>query len=207
MLTRCLEFSSKVLVLDDNSTDGSDRLAWRLGCDVRPWTGEQMWGCESPARAALYDWGAQEAGDGWLLIADADMVLHGDPRPLTLSTQCNAWAWPLWDLWNDERYYRADGHWQGHVHPRVWMVKPSALKETPIWPRRGLHTGHFPQNFPYQVGNANPIYNSGAELISLGWLHLAYVKPEDRRKKMRQYLDKADQLSPFERAHAMSVGD
>lgn len=207
VLTRCLEFSSKVLVLDDGSTDGSDRIAWRLGCEVRQRTGESMWGNESPARAELYDWGAREAGDGWLLVADADMLLHGDPRPLTLSTQVNAWAWPLFDLWNDERWYRCDGFWQGHAHSRVWMVRPNALKEPPKWPQRGLHSGHFPVNYPYAVADTGPLAPNEGGLPPLYWNHLAYVSPDHRRIKMEQYLGKLDHLSPWEAAHARSVGD
>lgn len=198
VLNRCLEFSDKVLVLDDGSTDGSDRIAWRLGCEVKQRSGAEMWGNEAPARAELWDWGVQESGSGWLLVADADMLLYGDPRPLTLSTQCNAWAWPLWDCWQDERYFRSDGFWKGHENPRTWMVKPSAMNGlTPQWPSRGLHTGHFPLNFPYNV----------AVRPDFGWIHLAYVTQEHRQKKLQQYLEKSDQLSEWEAAHARSVGD
>lgn len=199
VLTRCLSFSDEVLVLDDGSTDGSDRLAWRLGCRVHPRKGTGMWGNEAPARAELWEWGREMAGDdGWLLICDADMLLHGDPRPLTLSTQVNAWAWKLWDLWDDEHRYRCDGYWMGHLHPRIWMVKPNAMWNVGAeWPDRGLHTGHFPLNFPYNTGVRD----------DFGWLHLAYLDPEHREQKLQQYLAKADQLTPFEKAHAMSIGD
>jgi hypothetical protein len=198
VLTRCLEFSDEVLVLDDNSTDGSDRLAWRLGCKVRPWTGETMWGTESPARAALWDWGAKEAGDGWLFITDADMILHGDPRPLTLTQQYNSWALVLYDMW-DGPLYRCDSFWQGHVYPRPWLFKPSTLLDPPIWPDRGIHTGHAPQNFPYCTGILdNQRYYS---------IHGAYWSPELRQQKHRQYMARADQLSEFETAHANSILD
>jgi hypothetical protein len=199
VLRRCLEFSDKVIVLDDGSTDGSDRIAWRLGCEVKPWTGETMWGTESPARAALWDWGAREAGDGWLLICDADMELVGDPRPLTLSRQHTAWAWVLYDMWTPKEY-RKDGYWQGHTVPRTWMFKPSAMgNEAPIWPDRGLHTGHAPCNFPYDTGilDNHQYY----------WVHLGYATPELREAKYQQYLSKQDQLSAFELAHASSIMD
>jgi hypothetical protein len=200
VLRRCLEFSSKVIVLDDGSTDGSDRIAWRLGCEVKPWTGKTMWGTESPARAALWDWGAREAGDGWLLICDADMELHGDPRPLTLSSQCNAWAWPLWDLWDDEKTYRCDGFWQGHEVPRPWFFKPSLLEcDPPIWPDRGIHTGHCPQNAKLRI--CVPPYGL------VFWKHYAYLEQPNRVRKYQQYLEKRHLLTPFELAHATSVGD
>ena len=200
VLTRCLEFSDSVLVLDDNSTDGSDRLAWRLGCEVQRWTGATMWGTESPARAALWDWGAQEAKDGWLLIADADMILHGDPRPFLYTTQHNAWSFVLYDLWDSDTTYRCDNFWQGHRHPRPWLFRPSRLGyDVPIWPDRGLHTGHCPSNAQINAGILYP--------DELCWLHLAYKESSNRLRKHQQYLEKSHLLTPWEQAHAASVGD
>jgi glycosyltransferase involved in cell wall biosynthesis len=200
VLRRCLEFSHEVIVLDDGSADDSPNIARNLGCTVYERTQTGMWGNEAPARAELWDLGSQHAGDGWLLICDADMILHGDPRPLTYSTACNAWAWCLYDLWDAESTYRGDGYWQGHLHPRPWMFRPSTLKEPPIWPRRGLHTGHAPQNFPYVV---TPLtVESGVY-----WLHLSYLTKIQRSAKLSAYESQAGQLTPWELAHARSVGD
>ena len=200
VLRRCLEFSDSVLVLDDGSTDGSERIAWRLDCEVKQRAETGMWGNEAPARAELWDWMAREAGeDGWALVCDADMELVGDPRPLTLSRQHNSWAWVLYDMWSPKEY-RKDGFWQGHTAPRPWMFKPSALgNQAPIWPARGLHTGHAPLNFPYNTG----ILDNQQYF----WLHLGYITPALREAKYQQYLSKKDQLSPFELAHASSIVD
>jgi hypothetical protein len=201
VLRRCQEFSDEVLVLDDGSTDDSKAIAESLGCNVRLRANTvSMWGQEAPARAELWDWGAEAAGDGWLLICDADMLLHGDPRPLTLSRQCTSWAWVLHDLWDDERYYRCDGFWRGHEFPRPWMFRPSALKDTPVWPDRGLHVGHCPRNFPGIVSYVTP--ESG-----IYWLHFSFLSPIARLRKVEQYMAQAHQLSPWELEHARSVGD
>lgn len=198
VLRRCLEFSDAVIVLDDGSTDGSPELAETLGCQVRRRSGAAMWGQEAPARAELWEWLAAEAGDGWALVCDADQVLHGDLRPYLLTTQHNAWAFPLFDCWDDERYYRADGFWQGYTVARPWLFRPSALRETPLWPARGLHTGHCPTNFPLHCGTCGP---------DVYWSHLGWVKAEDRRQKYERYMACADQLSAFELAHAQSIVD
>jgi hypothetical protein len=159
-----------------------------------------MWGAESPARAELWDWAAREAGDGWVLIADADMLLHGDPRPLTLTRQYNAWSFILYDLWDSETTYRADGFWQGHLHPRPWMFHPKTLQsDPPIWGDRGIHAGHCPHNAKIVAGIAHPdLYY---------FKHLSYVSREARILKHNQYLGKANLLSEFERAHAESILD
>jgi hypothetical protein len=200
VLCRCWEFSDEVHVLDDGSTDGSDRLAVDLGCELHRRTDTGMWGNEAPARAELWDIGAQAAGDGWLLICDADMLLHGDPRPFLYTTVHNAWAFVLFDTWGDERYYRKDGFWRGHEFPRPWLFRPSAMGiTTPEWPARGIHTGHCPTNAVVRAGVA--------DFQSLYWIHLAYTRKEHRIQKVQKYLGQAHQLSDFEKAHAESVGD
>ena len=157
-----------------------------------------MWGKEAPARAELWDWAAKEAGNGWVLVCDADMELVGDPRPLLDTWEVNSWAWVLYDLWDDGQY-REDQFWRGHLHPRVWLVRPSAVPRDyqAEWAPRGLHCGHLPANFPVHAGIAPNLY----------WKHYAYVTPDLRKVKHAQYLMNAAHLSPFERAHAQSILD
>ena len=182
--------------------DDTAKVAKELGCQVRTRSilKDAAWGKEAPARIELWNWACEVAGDGWLLINDADQVLMGDVRALTLSVELNAWSFILYDCWS-ETQYRSDGYWQAHTQPRVWMVRPSRFGSdySPVWNTRGIHTGHYPANAPLMAGFAPP--------ESYFWLHLGYMKPEDRVAKHQRYRAVAAQLSPQEIAHAESIVD
>lgn len=201
VLERCRSFSDEVLVLDDGSTDDTVHVAESLGCLVKQRPQSGMWGNESPARAELWDRGAKLAKDGWLLICDGDQLLHGDPRPLCNTWEANAWSWPLYDCWDSEEQFRADGYWQGFRYARVWMVRPSAVPEgwKPDWTTsRNLHCGHLPPNFPLRALIAPD---------DLYWLHLGWLREEHRLAKYRRYKEKASLLTPVELAHVESIRD
>jgi glycosyltransferase involved in cell wall biosynthesis len=201
VLARCREFSDDIVVLDDGSTDDTPKIAAGFGALVVPRIGDEAaWGHEAPARAALWEHAARRAGpDGWVLVCDADMLLEGDPRPLTLSWAVSAWAWTLRDCWDDEAMFRVDGAWgAGPVVPRPWLFRPSALTEPALWPARGVHCGHAPVNFPASCGIAP---------ASLYWRHLGWLNREHRVRKAAQYAAVAGQLTEFERAHAASILD
>lgn len=203
VIEHCLTFSDTVLVLDDGSTDNTIDLAVSLGAVVRTRAIGALtaWGNESPARAELWDWAAAEAGDGWVLINDADMILKGDVRGLTKSWDVNSWAFPLLDLWTpDGKYYRQDGFWQGHLNARPWLFAPSRVPEgwRPEWPTRGVHCGHAPSNYPLVCGIAP---------TDVVWHHWAYASPADRVRKAQRYETVTNQLTEFERRHAESILD
>lgn len=184
-----------ILLLDDNSTDETPQLAKALGCQVRTRTGPLMWGQESSARQELWQWGSEVCGDGWLYIADADHVTKADPeawKALCTSWTVNAWAFPLYDLWDSPDTYRSDGYWQAHHHPRPWLFKPSAVHGT--WSERGIHVGHAP------VGNWIVGYPEGMAIHHLGWM-----KAEDRKVKHSRYQETGAMLSPFESFHLATV--
>lgn len=209
VLDRCISFSDTVLVLDDRSTDETPKLAQSMGCEVR---GRSVlkgdaWGNEAPARQELWDWAIRSAHDGWVLFCDADMLLHGDPRPLLWTTEVNAWAFILYDVWDPaERVFRADEYWRGHTIPRPWMIRPEptwseirpSTEGFPKW-GRGIHSGHIHPAFPVHAAVADP--------ARYYWLHLAYASPEGRKAKAQQYASVRQHLTPFEAAHAASILD
>lgn len=199
VLTDAGRYSDTILLLDDGSTDDSVAVATACGATVRVRAQHGMWGNESPARAELWAWGAAVAGDGWLLIADCDMLLQGDPRPYTASWECNTWSWPLYDLWDSETTYRCDGYWQAHLHPRPWLFRPSMQPHgwSPTWADRGLHVGHMPQNWLSLPGIAT----------DLAWLHRAYLTKSRRCSKYEQYVGNGAHLTSHELAHALTIRD
>lgn len=199
VLTDCARYSDQLLVLDDCSSDASRTIAKRCGAIVRTRRQGDMWGKEAPARRELWDWGAAVAKDGWLLICDADQLLDGDPRPYIETDLLNTWCFHLYDLWDSETSYRADGYWKAHTVPRPWLFCPSRVMEGWVadWSSRGIHTGHCPQNWPMLAGIAT----------DLAWHHLAYVDRNRRRRKLEAYQQQFQQMSPFEIAHATSIGD
>ena len=200
VIERAKEFSDAVLVLDDGSTDDTASVARDLGCIVETRSATPAWGAEAPARRELWERAALLADGGWVLICDADMELRGDPRPLTHSWGVASWAFPLVDLWNSEVTARVDGPWGfGPRTPRPWLFRPSALTGAAEWSTRGVHCGHAPANFDL----AGPC----GVADDLLWLHFSFLRPEHRRAKYEAYMKVADQLSPFELAHARSVID
>lgn len=203
VLLRCKTFSDRVLVLDDRSSDETAEVASSAGALVRQRSilKGDAWGNESPARSELWKWGAEEAGDGWLLVADADMILEGNPRDLVDTWECSAWAFVLYDCWDGENQARVDGPWAyGPVTPRPWLFRPSVcLDGVAQWSTRGLHCGHHPTNLVGVCGVAPP--------DEYFWRHLAYLQKEDRVKKHAQYMSQAHLLTEFERRHAISIAD
>ncbi len=198
VLARAATYSDQILLLDDRSTDGTADLARKYGAEVKRRAGLPAWGTEAPARAELWDWAAEVAKDGWILICDADMLLEGDPRPLAASWAVNAWAWVLYDLWS-ETEAREDEFWVGHMIPRPWMVAPTRVPAgwSPEWPERGIHCGHIPSNYPIVAGSVGP--------DTLYWKHRAYVTPGRRKAKWEQYQSQFHQMSEPERLHAASI--
>lgn len=200
VLARCTQICDEIVVLDDGSTDQTVETCKGFGAEVtiRDAHVPRAWGEEASARAELWDLATARCTEkDWILVADADMVLHGDPRPLMASRDVNAWAWRLYDVWS-EKHFRDDQYWQGHNHARVWMVAPKRVPNgwTPSWERTGLHVGHIPPNLPMIAGLPPP---------DIYWLHLAFSRPDLRQKKAEQYLSKSHLLSEHEIAHAKSI--
>ena len=199
VLSHLRPLCDEILLLDDQSTDGTAELGRSHGCQVKVRQGAPLWGQESTARQDLWRWGAEVAEDGWLLICDADQELVA-PAPVwqTLCTSwvCSAWAFPLYDTWDTPTTHRTDGYWAAYRHKRPWLFRPSRSGPQ-VWSDRGVHPGHAPQA-DWIVGRAPE---------SVWWRHRGYERRADRAVKLAQYTAEAAQLTASELAHAQSIGD
>ena len=199
------EFADRIVVLDDNSTDKTVKIAKRfpkVELYSRYGAAEAAWGSESHARKELWDCAMEcsEPGD-YVLWLDADMIPLADPRDFAHS-HCDTFFFVLYDLWgrdeNDRLLYRDDVFWCAHARPRPWMIK-RAKDFAADWPTRGIHSGHLPEN--WRFGNATFVPPSH------GLLHYGYFDERDRAAKHAQYLSVSKQLGGKELAHARTIVD
>lgn len=198
------EFADRILVLDDNSTDKTAKIAYahpKVEC-VQRYGEDVAWGAESSARRELWDYafGETQVGD-YILWLDADMVPLGDPREL-MHPGCDTYYFALYDLWgqdaNGRLVYRDDAFWSAHYRPRPWMIRrPSRFNAE--WNTRGIHSGHLPKNWLAGCGMYAPPSHS--------LLHYGYYDERDRATKVADYLNVSHQLNDAQQAHARSIVD
>lgn len=197
------KFAHEIVILDDNSGDGSREFAEDFGARVVPRGGDDplAWGNETPARRALFEaaWEFTRVGD-YIFWLDADMVPARDPRPL-VETEADGIFFRLYDLWSTSPLtYREDSFWRGHLFPRLWLLRK---QDRPIssfrWSGRGIHSGHLPE---------------GLDLVQMAYapedfslLHYAYSEPDLREEKYAAYASVSTELTEFERSHAVSIMD
>jgi hypothetical protein len=192
------QFADEIIAYDDNSHDDTHALLEDACARFVPASEDAAWGNEAGPRAALWQAALHSRCD-WLFWLDADMVPAADVRDLQ-ARDVQSIAFRLYDIWHwQSLQYRVDGHWQAHLHPRVWMVRRPQSHMGWQWNERGIHCGHLPAN-----------YALGRTLVApqeYSILHYGYAEHSERRQKHAQYMQQARQLSSIEYQHADSIDD
>lgn len=172
------QFCDHIVAIDDGSTDATPRVLDYHGVETLESSSCGFWGHDEMApRRALWDFARAVDPDGWIYVFDADHELvdltPADFKLLCRSDLVNAWAFRLYDVWNNESTMRHDEFWRAHLHPRPWLFR--AL-EGPWSDPRGIHTGHAPLR-DWVVGEAPGAIR-----------HLGYLTEENRKLKAEKYL-------------------
>jgi glycosyltransferase involved in cell wall biosynthesis len=77
------KFCDKIVILDNHSTDGTDRIALELGCEVRKF-GNKFFDDSENMKVKNECWKGSEAD--WVIVCDADEVLWWDEKHMDLSS-------------------------------------------------------------------------------------------------------------------------
>jgi glycosyltransferase involved in cell wall biosynthesis len=102
------KFCDKIVILDNHSTDGTDRIALELGCEVRKF-GNKFFDDSENMKIKNECWKGSEAD--WVIVCDADEILHPDwevPRAVSLEEMAEDYVKPSimkthgWQIMSEE---------------------------------------------------------------------------------------------------------
>ena len=200
-------FADYIIVIDDDSTDETKDMAEEAGCDVFTlFDNTDMWGNETPHRAALFAYAMGKADPGDIVFwLDADMVPARDPSKF-FDVKCDGYSFCLYDLWGQDSSglrYRSDNWWRGHENPRVWALRvPDDFDQTDVeWGTRGIHSGHIPGSW------FTPEFQTMVLPKDMGLLHYGYYTERDRQNRYDSYIGIRHKLSESEFKHATTIMD
>jgi len=181
MLANCREFIDAASVIDDGSSDDSERVCREAltGIPVHIVRNETSRFVKEYELRQQQWMEATRLNPRWMLVLDADewfepAFLEGLPE-LLRQEQFDLYSFRIYDFW-DSGNYREDEHWNGHALHRPLLVRyrphfPNVWQESP------LHCGRMPSNV-FAMPNAISPYR----LKHMGW-----SKESSRRAKYDHY--------------------
>lgn len=189
-LGHLLEFCDQIVVLDDGSSDGwekviSDPKIVRHYHHVDGRQGEPAFHRHAAARNRLLDL-TREAEPDWVLAIDADEFISDgaalratcedaskNPQTGVVSVEISE----VWQACEEVLCTREDGGWRSHPIGCVW--RPSVFPPSGFLSDKGHATGRVPD-----IIHARPAVHSGAYLLHFGWANLS-----ERSERFARYRD------------------
>jgi hypothetical protein len=175
-----LEICDRVVVHDDDSTDGTIPYLHSQGVTVTDTPAVRFDADESRFRAAAWqsmEFAACPREGDTILCLDADEILVGDPRDLDLSAQ--PYALPVDEVFSFDSdgtpLIRTDGYWGDIRATRITPWRPDGQFES-----RPDAGGSIPTAW---ARAAVPVEQPRI-------LHLGYARPEDRVRKYQRHSQK-----------------
>lgn len=185
VLGKAKEYSDKIVVLDDHSTDNTVEYCEDHGCKVYTTQEDKsiFWEREHDLRTHLWTHILpREARTGdWILALDADEVLADHfltyKDSMLRQEEVNTYTFQFWEAWNSPDKIRIDRTWNpiGKNSAMLTRYTPSVNY---TFPMIGLHCGRIPMN------SLKPIIPSGCSVLHLGW-----ANPEEHEAKIQRYHD------------------
>lgn len=200
VLTRANEYSDKIVILDDNSTDHSVEKAEFHGAKVYTHDDESLfWEQEHTLREYLWKHilPREAHTNDWILALDCDEILSD--YFLTVKDQLlsqdniGTFTFRIYEAWGSRDKIRIDKTWNpmGKETPMLTRFTPSVNY---MFPQIGLHSGRLPMNV---IG---PVIPSGINMLHLGW-----ANPEEHADKIKRYVEMDKNPHPIMKAHYQSM--
>lgn len=200
VLSKAQEYSDKIVILDDNSTDNSADIAESHGATVYTHREEPLfWEAEHSLREYLWKQILpQEAEPGdWILALDCDEIVTDqflECKDLMLRQRgVGTYTFQLFEAWGSPDKIRIDRYWNpsGKHTPMLTRFEPSVNYQ---FPSSGLHCGRIPLN------HLRPVVPSGCSMLHLGW-----ANKDEHKAKYERYMSHDKNPNPVMREHYASI--
>ncbi len=165
---------SKILILDDGSTDNSDNIYKKYDkCLVHK---QEHCYHEGKMCNFLYKW-AEEFKPDWINCCDIDEVfdIQDEHKILDLvkNPKINSYIMPNLYLWNDNEHYRYDGIYKNITAIRLYRYVKGAYPDD-----REKHVAPLPKDRKLILPE---------QKVNIPILHYGYMDKSDREKKYKFY--------------------